>query len=255
MNHRPRKQFGQNFLQDNTVIHRILAAVNVEKTDTVVEIGPGLGALTKGLLARLNQLTAIEIDNDLHAYLTTDQAFQGQLDVRRQDALDVDYAQWGQGLRVIGNLPYNISTPLLFHLLTFLPWIKDMHFMLQKEVVKRLAAQPGNGAYGRLSILTQYFLVVEPLIEVPPDAFYPPPKVESTFVRLTPHKCSPYDSVDFENLQRVVGQAFTMRRKTLRNNFKAIMSDQDFVALDIDPSLRPEQLSIRDYIKICRIFV
>ncbi|MBA4695816.1 MAG: 16S rRNA (adenine(1518)-N(6)/adenine(1519)-N(6))-dimethyltransferase RsmA [Legionella sp.] len=254
MKHRPRKQFGQNFLQDKQIIAGILAAIDVEKTDKVVEIGPGLGALTHGLLQTLNDLTAIEIDTDLQAHLSSEKSFDGRLNLLCQDALTVDYSQWGKGLRVVGNLPYNISTPLLFRLISYLPWIKDMHFMLQKEVVERLAARPSTGAYGRLSILAQYYLEVDPLIEVPPAAFYPAPKVDSTFVRLTPYLSSPYESVAFERLQSVVTQAFSMRRKTLRNNFKRLLNDEHFSKLGIDPSRRPEELTIQDYVNISHFF-
>lgn len=248
MSHKPRKRFGQNFLQNQSIISQILAALNLQPQDKVVEIGPGMGALTRPLLQRLNKLVAIEIDRDLQALLT--EQFDARLTLIAADALTIDYAQWGSGLRVIGNLPYNISTPLMLHLLSFKGHILDMHFMLQKEVVLRLAGQPGSRDYGRLSVMTQYLCEVEPLFDVPPEAFFPPPKVESAVVRLIPHTVSPYPPVQLDVLQAVVAKSFSMRRKTLANNLKPVISADQLLSLGIEPGARPEQISVMDYVKL-----
>lgn len=252
MTHRPRKRFGQNFLQDQQVIFAIVEAFHAAPTDTVVEIGPGLGALTKPLLKKLPALTAIEIDTDLQAHLAAMPEALHKLRLINADALTIDYATLGEKLRIIGNLPYNISTPLLFHLLRFTHSIEDMHFMLQKEVVERLAAHPGNKTYGRMSVMMQYFCDVEHLFDVPPSAFHPQPKVWSAILRLTPHLISPYPSVALDALERTVATAFSMRRKTLANNLKPFMKAADLVALGIDPVLRPEQISVADYVHIAK---
>lgn len=250
--HRPRKRFGQNFLQSHSVIDAILREFHPEPADNVVEIGPGLGALTKPLLLKLDHLLAIEIDRDLHEYLSGMTETKGQLQLLCADALTIDYSQFGKNLRIIGNLPYNISTPLLIHLLHYLPYIQDMFFMLQKEVVDRLCAKPGNKTYGRLSVILQYFCEVESLFNVPPDAFHPKPKVESAIVRLVPYRISPYTAVDFLTLERLLACAFSMRRKTLANNLKPLLSAADLVGLGLDPSKRPEQLSVSDYVQIAK---
>ena len=250
MAHRARKRFGQNFLQDKQIIDHIIRALNLQPADNVLEIGPGLGALTQPLLRGLNQLTAIEIDRDLQAHLTEMFSAGGKLTVIEADALTIDYSEFGERLRVIGNLPYNISTPLLLRLLHYAPHIEDMHFMLQKEVVDRMAAGPGSKAYGRLSVMLQYYCDVEHLFDVPPEAFNPQPKVDSAIVRLTPHTTSPYPVVDFSDLERLVACAFSMRRKTLANNLKPVMSAAALTALGIDPVMRPEQISVADYVTI-----
>ena len=250
MVHRPRKRFGQNFLQSQPIIDAILQAFHPQPADNVVEIGPGLGALTKPLLNALGSLTAIEIDTDLQAHLQLTLQSSGTLQLINADALTVDYGQLGEQLRIIGNLPYNISTPLLFHLLRYAQHIDDMYFMLQKEVVERLAAPPGCKAYGRLSVIVQYQCEVEQLFTVPPTAFHPQPKVESAIVRLTPHLISPYPAVPLSELERLVACAFSMRRKTLANNLKPVLKAGDLVNLGIDPGLRPEQISITDYAHI-----
>lgn len=247
MNHRPRKRFGQNFLQSQPIISAILQSMHLQKTDNVLEIGPGLGALTKPLLTYLDKLTAIEIDRDLHAHLSTLPEAINRLNLVCGDALSYNYNQFGKDLRLIGNLPYNISTPLLLHLLHFLGSIHDMHFMLQKEVVTRLVAEPCTKAFGRLSVMTQYYCEVEDVLDVPATAFYPQPKVESAIVRLTPYQHSPYPSVAWSDLERVVACAFGMRRKTLANNLKPLLSAEQIKAVDIDPGLRPEQLTVAQY--------
>lgn len=252
MLHRPRKRFGQNFLQSQPVINHILRQINPQPHDKLVEIGPGLGALTIPLLGRLNALNAIEIDTDLQAHLEAMPEAIGKLSLIKADALTVDYSQWGEHVRVIGNLPYNISTPLLLHLLSYAHYIEDMHFMLQKEVVDRLVASPGNKTYGRLSVVVQYQCEVEHLFDVPPTAFHPQPKVDSAIIRLTPYQQSPYPVVAFSVLERLMACAFSMRRKTLANNLKPVLSATELSALGIDPSLRPEQISVADYVHIAK---
>lgn len=250
MAHKPRKRFGQNFLHDQQVINAILRCINVQSTDNLIEIGPGLGALTKPLLGQVHRLTAIEIDTDLQAELQRMPEAQGRLNLISDDALRVDYRQFGQNQRIVGNLPYNISTPLLIHLLHLTPYIQDMHFMLQQEVVQRLAASPGSKTYGRLSVMAQYYCDVSNLFHVPPTAFYPEPKVDSAIVRLAPHPSGYYPKLAFSVLEKLVAQAFSMRRKTLANNVKPLLSAADLVKLGIDPQWRPEQISVIDYVKI-----
>lgn len=252
MAHRPRKRFGQNFLQDRLIIDAIIQALHPQRTDNVLEIGPGLGALTQPLLRKLDKLTAIEIDTDLQAHLATLPEAAIHLTVVNADALTIDYSEFGHQLRVIGNLPYNISTPLLLRLLHYTPFIADMHFMLQKEVVLRLVASPGSKAYGRLSVMLQYYCEVEHLFDVPPTAFHPQPKVDSAIVRLTPHTTPLYPAVEFASLEKLVACAFSMRRKTLANNLKPIMSAANLTELGIDPTLRPEQISVADYVKLTK---
>lgn len=248
MNHSPRKRFGQNFLQNQSIIQQIIASLHLQPSDNVVEIGPGMGALTKPLLNHLQELKAIEIDRDLQAYLHELFDSQGRLTIVGADALTVDYGQWGPNLRVVGNLPYNISTPLILHLLSFLDTIDDMHFMLQKEMVERLAGQPGTRDYGRLSVMIQYHCLVEYLFDVPPESFFPQPKVNSAIVRLIPYRDSPYPVVDMNALHDLVAKAFSMRRKTLANNLKGVISAAQLTTLGIDPVCRPEQVSIVDFV-------
>ncbi len=250
MIHRARKRFGQNFLQNRHIIDNIIRALNLQSSDNVLEIGPGLGALTQPLLRVLDQLTAIEIDRDLIVHLSAMSGAAVKLTVVDADALTVDYSQFGTRLRVVGNLPYNISTPLLLALLHYTPYIDDMHFMLQKEVVERMAAKPGCKAYGRLSVMLQYYCDVEHLFDVGPEAFNPQPKVDSAVVRLTPHAISPYPVVNFAELERLVACAFSMRRKTLANNLKPHINAVGLIALGIDPVMRPEQISVAEYVRI-----
>jgi 16S rRNA (adenine1518-N6/adenine1519-N6)-dimethyltransferase len=250
--HIPRKRFGQNFLQSQHVIEDILRSINPQAEDNVLEIGPGLGALTGPLLRRLNRLTAVEIDTDLQQYWRESPLAQGKLNLIPADALTVDYSQFGEGLRVVGNLPYNVSTPLLIHLLRYAPFIKDMHFMLQKEVVERMAAEPGCKDYGRLSVMLQYHCEVDYLFDVPPEAFDPQPKVDSAVVRLVPYPVSPYASVPVADLERLVAKAFAMRRKTLNNNLKGIISAEKLLELGVDGSKRPEQISVKEYVQLAK---
>ncbi len=250
MNHRPRKRFGQNFLQDHNVINQILSNLHLQKADKVIEIGPGLGALTQPLLKYLHRLIAIEIDRDLQAHLAALPIAKDKLQLIAADALTVDFSQWGNELRIIGNLPYNISTALLLRLLAFSTNIADMHFMLQKEVVERLAAQPGSKNYGRLTVMLQYHCEVEFLFVVPPEAFQPQPKVDSAVVRLVPYKVPIYPKVDILAFERLVAQAFGMRRKTLANNLKPLINAVQLSSLGVDPQARPEQISVRDFVNI-----
>ena len=256
--HRARKRFGQNFLNDQSIIDSIIACVNAKPTDNLIEIGPGLGALTKPLLAATNRLTAIELDRDLIARLAADTS-RDNLILMNEDALRVDFEELFQAqsepghLRIVGNLPYNISSPLLFHLLGFRHVIRDMHFMLQKEVVNRLVAGPGSKTYGRLSVMFQHYCLAEAVLDVPASAFTPAPKVESAVIRLTPrHKDEP-DSVTFDQLQRIVQQSFSARRKTLRNNLRDHLSVEQLVAAGFDPSARAETLAIRDFITLAKL--
>ncbi len=252
MRHSPRKRFGQNFLQNVHIINEIVQAIHPAADDNLLEIGPGLGALTLPLLQRVNALTAIEIDRDLHAYLLGLPATQNKLQLISADALTVNYNQFGSSIRLVGNLPYNISTPLLIHLLDYTASIQDMHFMLQKEVVERMSAVPGNKDYGRLSVILQYFFEVDHLFDVPPEAFNPPPKVDSAIVRLVPHAVSPYAAVAKKDLEQLVAISFAMRRKTLNNNLKGVVSAAQLEQLDIDGSKRPEQISIEEYVRLAQ---
>ncbi|WP_392538369.1 16S rRNA (adenine(1518)-N(6)/adenine(1519)-N(6))-dimethyltransferase RsmA [Legionella sp. 227] len=252
MRHSPRKRFGQNFLQNRHIIEDIVGAINPQAEDNILEIGPGLGALTEPLLRRLNHLTAVEIDTDLQKYLSERPIAQGKLHLVAADALTLDYSQFGSQLRVVGNLPYNISTPLLIHLLRFASYIEDMHFMLQKEVVARMAAQPGSKAYGRLTVMLQYHCAVEHLFDVPPEAFDPQPKVDSAVVRLIPHRVSPFEKISVAQLERLVASAFAMRRKTLNNNLKGIITFEQLSSLGIDGNKRPEQISISEYVQLAK---
>lgn len=247
MQHRPRKRFGQNFLQSQTVIAAIVRLIDPHPEDNLVEIGPGLGALTIPLLQHVNQLTAIEIDRDLHAGLLALPLAAARLKLIDADALSVNYDQFGKNLRLVGNLPYNISTPLLIHLLRHLGVIRDMHFMLQAEVVDRIVAEPGSKTYGRLSVMAQYYCDADALLEVPPSAFYPQPKVNSAILRLVPHSKALYPPVAWADLEKLVACAFGMRRKTLANNLKPLLSAAQIAGLGIDPGLRPEQISVPQY--------
>jgi 16S rRNA (adenine1518-N6/adenine1519-N6)-dimethyltransferase len=252
--HQARKRFGQNFLQDSGVIHRIIRAISPKTGEHLVEIGPGLGALTEELLAAAGELDVIELDKDLIPILRTQFfSYEERLRIHQGDALKFDFDSLctdQRPLRVVGNLPYNISTPLLFHLLTFRKNVKDMHFMLQKEVVDRMAASPGNKSFGRLTVMLGCQLEVVPLFEVTPDAFTPPPKVMSSIVRMRPLPDGHFDIRDEVRLEQIVKQAFSRRRKTLRN---ALEGHADLAALEaagLDPGLRPEQIPIIDWIKL-----
>lgn len=245
--HRPRKRFGQHFLHDRSVLRKIVDAVAPEDEDFIVEIGPGEGALTEPLLEAVPRLEAIEIDRDLADALEARFAPQ-RLRVHRADALGFDFSAFPPGVRLVGNLPYNISTPLLFRLARHAERVRDMHFMLQAEVVDRMVAAPSTADYGRLSVALQTRFRMERLFRVAPGAFRPPPKVHSALVRLVPHAARP--ALDEPFLDELLRRAFSARRKTLRNALAGV----DVAALGIDPRLRPEDLSPEDYVKLTRRF-
>lgn len=249
--HQPRKRFGQHFLHDPGVIGRIVAAIAPQPQDRMVEIGPGLGALTLPLLARLNELHAVEIDRDAIRHLHELTQNDPRLQIHSADVLKFTFAHIyeGERLRVVGNLPYNISTPLLFHLIEQRQRILDMHFMLQKEVVDRMAAAPGSEHYGRLTVMLSPWVRIEPLFDIGPGAFRPPPRVVSTVVRLTPHE-QPLQIGDPHHFATVVGAAFSQRRKTLRNSLKPFLDADDIAAVGIDPGLRAEVLSPAEFVAL-----
>ena len=241
---RARKRFGQHFLASPDYIQRIVAAIAPRPGDTLVEIGPGRGAITEPLARSGARLYAIELDRDLARWLEQRLAQAENVSIVEADALRFDFASLGNSLRVAGNLPYNISTPLLFHLLGFADRLDDLHFMLQKEVVDRLAASPGTKDYGRLTIMLGCRMTVEPLFEVPPDAFSPAPKVTSAVVRLRPRPAGEF-VVDSESaLSKLVARAFSQRRKTLRNALKGVAAPEDLEAVGVDPAARPETVPI-----------
>jgi 16S rRNA (adenine1518-N6/adenine1519-N6)-dimethyltransferase len=247
--HRPRKRFGQHFLVDRAAIDRIVASLDLSRFDRVVEIGPGLGALTVPLLDRLDRLEVIEIDRDLAARLRAAHSPE-RLVVHECDALEFDYRILGSRLRVVGNLPYNVSTPLLFRIAACAPSLRDATVMLQKEVVQRMLAPPGGAEYGRLTVTLGYRFEIESLFDVAPAAFRPAPAVRSAVVRLVP---KPSDALHARNEQvfrDVVTAAFGQRRKTLRNALRALMSADRIEALGIDPNLRGENLAIGDFVRI-----
>ncbi|AMJ73372.1 MULTISPECIES: 16S rRNA (adenine(1518)-N(6)/adenine(1519)-N(6))-dimethyltransferase RsmA [Alteromonas] len=257
LGHTARKRFGQNFLHDDYVIGQIVSAINPQHEQNLVEIGPGLGALTDPVCDEVEALTVIELDRDLAKRLR-EHPFNGdKLTVIEQDAMTMDFTELAKtmpvkdkGLRVFGNLPYNISTPLMFHLFSHAACVDDMHFMLQKEVVNRLAAGHGSKSYGRLSVMAQYYCKVMPVLNVPPGAFKPPPKVDSAVVRLIPHKTPPVDVVSVATLERVCAQAFNQRRKTIRNSLKESLTEAQISELGINPTVRAEVLSLQDFATI-----
>lgn len=252
--HTARKRFGQNFLHDQHVIDKIINAIYPKSNQAIVEIGPGLGALTTHLLAEAGELDVIELDRDLIPRLQESVGHLGVLNIHAADALKFDFValakQKGKKLRIVGNLPYNISTPLIFHLLSATDAIADMHFMLQHEVVERMAAIHEEDAYGRLSVAVQYYCEVEYLFKVGPGAFQPAPKVDSAVVRLTPHEKPPFIAQQPDLLEKIVTSAFNQRRKTLRNALKNWLTAEELNQLGIDPGLRPEVISLQQYCSI-----
>ncbi len=252
--HIPRKRFGQHFLHDKNILRRIVESVAPRPGDRIVEIGPGEGVLTLPLLQAAGRLTAIELDRDLIEPLRARAVPVGELIIVNQDVLDVDFTALAAGkpIRIVGNLPYNISTPILFHCLDHAAAIRDMHFMLQKEVVERMAAGPGSKIYGRLSVMLQLRCTVQALFGVPPGAFRPPPKVESAVVRLTPLAAQDLPQADFGLIQRLVRAAFGQRRKTLSNSLHGLVEAQDFAATGIDPRARAEQLAPAAFVALAR---
>lgn len=246
--HRPRKRYSQNFLVDAGVIASIIAALRPKRGEHIVEIGPGLGALTRPLLAAVEQLHAIEIDRDLAAGLESE--FAPRLKLHITDVLEFDFSALGDNLRVIGNLPYHISTPLLFHVAQFCAQIRDIHVMLQKEVVERMVAVPSDSNYGRLSVMLQYRFELEKILDVPAAAFSPAPEVESAVVRLIPLQPLPYVARDEPLFARIVAAAFSQRRKTLRNSLRSFLSEADFATLKIMPAARAQELSVERFVAI-----
>lgn len=258
MHHTPRKRFGQHFLHDKSIIQRLVDAIHPQPDDHIIEIGPGQGALTVPILKATHRMDVVELDRDLIPALKSRCKEFGELSVYEGDALAFDFAQLfrdAKPVRLIGNLPYNISTPLIFHLLQYAANIKDMYFMLQKEVVDRMAAKVGNDAYGRLGIMVQYHCQVAALFDVAPGAFYPPPQVQSSIVRLIPYQTIPHHAHDYEHFANLVKLAFAQRRKTLRNCLKTVLHDDDWKRVDVDPQLRPEQLRMEDYVKLSNALV
>ncbi len=249
--HQAKKRFGQNFLHDMGIIDRIVSSMQLKVEDNILEIGPGLGAITKQILAITNSVDVIELDRDIIPKLKFNCDGLGDLRILQADALKVDYSQFAQNslLRVVGNLPYNISTPLLFHLFTYLDKIQDMHFMLQKEVVLRMAASPGTKTYGRLSVMTQSVCDVQMLFLVPPESFTPIPKVESAIVRLKPREKA-LQIEDRKLFALIVMEAFNQRRKTLRNVWKKRIDAEVLESLGINPTLRPEMVSLQEFVLV-----
>lgn len=251
--HQARKRFGQNFLVNHHVIDKIIAAIAPKPGQNIIEIGPGHGAITEPILAKCPSLKVVELDRDLIPILREKFVDYPDFQIHQGDALKTDFAQFyqpGQAMRIIGNLPYNISTPLIFHLLGFSQQIEDMHFMLQKEVVDRLAASPNDKSYGRLSVMVQYYSHVQPLFKVPPTAFRPTPKVESAIVRLLPYSQPPIIANDLKLLTKLVSASFQQRRKTMRNTLKHMLDSVQLEQLDIDISLRPQNLSVADFVHL-----
>ncbi|NYH97910.1 16S rRNA (adenine(1518)-N(6)/adenine(1519)-N(6))-dimethyltransferase RsmA [Cupriavidus plantarum] len=259
--HIARKRFGQNFLVDDGVIHGIINAIDPQPNDVLVEIGPGLGALTNPLLERLPRMHVVELDRDLVERLN--RRYGTRLDVHAGDALAFDFASLqepGRSLRIVGNLPYNISSPLLFHLMSFADVVRDQHFMLQKEVVDRMIAEPGSKAFGRLSIMLQVRYHMEHVLDVPPASFNPPPKVDSAVVRMIPwprlatgELRSPYAACDVDVLGDVVAAAFSQRRKVLRNTLSFLRDQVDFDALGFDLGRRAEEVPVGEYVDLARL--
>jgi 16S rRNA (adenine1518-N6/adenine1519-N6)-dimethyltransferase len=252
--HQPRRRFGQHFLHDPRVTARIVAAIDPQPDDAIVEVGPGLGALTVPLLQRVARLHVVELDRDLAARLRAAHPAD-RLVVHEADVLDFDFEALPGPLRVVGNLPYNISTPLLFRLARYAGRLRDLHFMLQKEVVDRMVAAPSTAAYGRLSVMLQYRFEIAKLFEVKPGAFRPPPQVDSAVVRMIPLPAGALAARDDQAFGRVVTAAFTKRRKTLRNALDGVIDEAALRALGIDARLRPENLGVDDYVRIANATV
>ncbi len=251
MKHIPRKRFGQNFLQDNYVINQIIECINPQTDQTIVEIGPGLAALTKPLIERLGHINVVELDRDIIDFLKKNFNSQ-QITIHEGDALKFDFAMSGQKIRVVGNLPYNISTPIMFYLSNFSN-IQDMTFMLQKEVVERICATPNNKDYGKLSIMLQYKYKCRHLLDVAPESFYPAPKVNSAIVSLTPRSDYDWQIVNEQKLNHVVSQAFNQRRKTINNSLKNLLSTEQIQSCGIDPTVRAENITLENFIKLSQL--
>lgn len=251
----PKKSFGQHFLHERGVIDKIVLAIDPRPGDAIVEIGPGQGALTLPLLAKHGALTAIEFDRDLLAPLAAAARDAGELTLISSDVLDVDLTALAAGgqIRLVGNLPYNVSSPILFHALAHAPAIRDMHFMLQKEVVDRMAAAPGSKVYGRLSVMLQAYCRVTPLFKVPPGAFRPPPKVDSAVVRLVPRAEQEIGIADRGHFAAIVRAAFGQRRKTLRNALQSVADAEAISAAGLEPGLRAEQVDVAGFVRLANL--
>jgi 16S rRNA (adenine1518-N6/adenine1519-N6)-dimethyltransferase len=250
MTHKARKRFGQNFLHDHNIIYNIISHIQAQKNQHWIEIGPGQGALTEPLLAQNVHLDVVELDRDLVSLLQQKFKDHSNLSIHSADALNFDFAALaknGEKLHIIGNLPYNISTPLMFHLLSSSNCIADMHFMLQKEVVDRICATPGSKKYGRLSVMMQYYCQGELLFDVPPESFDPIPQVMSAIIRLIPHSEPPVSITSMESFSLLVTHAFSQRRKTIRNSLKNLLSESQIAALGINPAARAETLTLEEF--------
>lgn len=255
--HRARKRFGQNFLHDQHVIDRIIQAINPAEDEHVVEIGPGLGALTDGLIGNCF-LSVIELDRDLAPRLEEKYGQRTDFELHQGDALKFDFNKLikenhTSKIRLVGNLPYNISTPIIFYLLQFKHHITDMHFMLQKEVVERMTAKPGSKTYGRLSVILQYTCEVNHIFNVKPGSFNPPPKVDSAIVRIKPRETITEAVTDEGFFQQLVTQAFSQRRKTIRNTLKTLATEAQLQTAHIDPGARPETISIEGFVRLANV--
>lgn len=252
--HQARKRFGQHFLHDQSVIDAILRAVDPQPGENLIEIGPGQGALTYPLLERCKELVAIELDRDLVPVLSKKAASLGKLEIINADVLEFELSSLAgnEVYRVLGNLPYNISTPLMFHLLESVQLIQDMHFMVQKEVALRIVAQPGDANYGRLSVMLQYQCDCHYLLDVAPASFKPPPRVDSAVIRLVPYDTPEHEIGDYSIFSRIVQLAFGQRRKTISNSLKPVLDRHSIAACDIDPGLRAENLHLTDFASLSR---
>ena len=261
--HQAKKRFGQNFLVDNSIINMIVDSIQPLTDDIMIEIGPGLGAMTKPLLSRLDKLNVIELDRDIIPKLTrnciiSDARNKDKLIINESDVLKFDFFEFHKKietnkqkkLRIVGNLPYNISTPVLFHLLKSRHLIQDMHFMLQKEVVDRIVSTPGNKLYGRLSVMIQTYFTAQSLFDVPPYAFEPPPKVNSAILRLQPNDQFEQHIDDFSRFEKLIRQAFSQRRKTLKNTLKNTCDSKQIEKAGLSPSQRAEELSVNDFVNL-----
>ncbi len=252
--HQARKRFGQHFLHDNNIIDRIIRAIDPREDERLLEIGPGKGALTFPLLEKCKRLSAIELDRDLLPLLHRRVTANAQLEVINADILkfDLDSLGGSEPFRIVGNLPYNISTPLMFHLLDSISLIQDMHFMVQKEVAQRIVADPGRRDYGRLSVMIQYHCQCQYLFDVAPASFTPPPRVDSAVVRMTPYSEPVADIDDFQLFSEIVQTAFNQRRKTIANSLKSIMAIETIESTGIDSRMRAENLRLQDYASLTR---
>jgi 16S rRNA (adenine1518-N6/adenine1519-N6)-dimethyltransferase len=252
--HKARKRFGQHFLHDQHIIESLVRSINPQAGEKLLEIGPGQGALTFPLLRQCKSLTAVELDRDLIPFLQRESAALGQLEIINADILEFELSSLDDEgpYRLVGNLPYNISTPLMFHLLKSVDQIQDMHFMVQKEVALRIVSSPGDANYGRLSVMLQYLCQSEYLFDVGPESFTPPPRVDSAVIRLIPHPSPIHDIGDHAMFSKIVQSAFSQRRKTISNSMKGVVDRDLLISCDIDPKLRAENLSVEDFAKLSK---